>query len=90
MKTIHVFPASLLVASLMLGGVAQAQPAAAASASASASMPQDCAQTVAKHSHAAEKGNPVSASKSGGCAPVAASSTTKKDKTKHDHAKDAK
>jgi len=52
-------------------------------------MPHDCAQPMAKHSHATEKGNPANASKSAGCAPVA-SASTKKDKTKHDHAKDAK
>jgi hypothetical protein len=89
MKTIHVFPAAVFIASLLSAGVAQAQSAAAAPASGSASMPQDCAKTMAKHSHAVEKGTPVSASKSAGCAPVA-SASTKNDKTKHNHARDAK
>ena len=73
---------------LALTGIAQAQ-SAVAPPSESASMPHDCAKPMAKHSHAAEKGTPVTTSKSGPCAPVA-SATTKKDKTKHDHAKDAK
>ena len=89
MKMFLLFPASLLIASFAFVGVAQAQSAAAAPASGSASMPHGCAQTMAKHSHAAEKGNPVNTSKSGGCAPVA-SASTKNDKTKHNHAKDAK
>jgi len=68
-------PASLLIASFAFVGVAQAQSAAVAPASGSASMPHDCAQPMAKHSHATEKGNPANASKSAGCAPVASAST---------------
>ena len=89
MNTIRILSSSFFVASLALTGVAQAQSAAAAPPSESASMPHDCAKPMTKHSHAAEKGTPVTTSKSGPCAPVA-SATTKKDKTKHDHAKDAK
>ena len=88
MNTIRILTSSFFVASLALTGIAQAQ-SAVAPPSESASMPHDCAKPMAKHSHAAEKGTPVTTSKSGPCAPVA-SATTKKDKTKHDHAKDAK
>ena len=86
MNSIRILSSSLVFASLMLAGIAQAQSTAAAP-SASASMPHDCAKPMAKHSHPAEKGNPMTTSKSDPCA-AAAPATTKKDKTKHDHAKE--
>ena len=89
MNTIRILTSSFFVASLALTGVAKAQSAAVAAPSEGASMPHDCAKPLAKHSHAAEKGSPVAASNSGPCAPVA-SATAKKDKTKHDHARDGK
>jgi hypothetical protein len=89
MRTIQILPASIVVACFAVAGVAQAQSAAPASPSGAASMPHECAQPMAKHSHAAEKGSPVKASKSGPCASVA-SVSTKNDKKKHNHARDAK
>ena len=89
MNTIRILCCSLFVASLALTGGAQAQSVAATSPAGSASMPHNCAKPPTPHSHAAEKGAPVTASKSGPCAPAAAA-RTKKDKTKHDHARDAK
>jgi len=89
MNTIRILTSSFFVASLALTGIAQAQSVAATPPGASASMPHDCAKPMAKHSHPAEKGNPMTTSKSDPCA-LAAPATTKKDKTKHDHAKDAK
>ena len=88
MNTKRILSFSLLVASLALTGLAHAQSAAVPPPADSASMPHDCAKPMPKHSHAAEKGMPVTTSKSSPCAP-AAPAKTKKDKTKHDHARDA-
>jgi hypothetical protein len=79
----------LFITLLSLTAGAHAQSTAASAPMATASMPQDCAKPMAKHSHAAEKGNPNVSSKSGPCAPMA-STSPKKDKTKHSHPRDAK
>lgn len=86
----RIYSSALFIVSLAVSAGAHAQPTAASAPMATASMP-DCAKPVAKHSHPADKGLPAPASKSasGPCAP-AASATTKKDKTKHDHARDGK
>lgn len=89
MNSKRISSSALLVMSLAVTAGAHAQPTAASAPLVAAWMPQDCAKPMEKHSHAAEKGAPISSSRYGPCAPLA-STSPKKDKTKHDHARDAK
>jgi hypothetical protein len=89
MNANRILSSALFITSLAVTAAAHAQSTAASAPMAIASMPQDCAKPMAKHSHGADKGMPMTSSKSGPCAPVA-SASPKKDKARHDHARDAK
>lgn len=88
MNTTRILSAALFATSLALTSVAQAQPAAASAPKQDASIAQDCAK-MAKHEHGADKGLPMTSSKSGPCARVASASAPK-GKPVHNHARDAK
>ena len=94
MTMTRILFASIFCASLALIAPAHAQSATGASAPALATMGRDCAKPMAKHDHAAEKGNPKPASMSDGCAPAKAKSTaaaaSAAEKKTHNHAKDGK
>lgn len=97
MTTIRILSAALLVASIALTATAQAQTAAPASAPvAGAAMSTDCPKPMAKHDHAAEKGNPRPMSMSAGCPPakatsaLSAASAAEKRRLRHEHARDGK
>lgn len=89
MITTRILSVAFLVTSIALSAAAQDRPAAPAPAPASmasASMPQDCAKTMARHDHGAERNAPSAKSAAGPCAPAAAASAPKA-KLRHDHAK---
>lgn len=87
MTTTRILSIAFLVTSIALSAAAQDRPAAPAPAPmASASMPQDCAKTMARHDHGAERNAPRAKSAAGPCAPGAAASAPKA-KLRHDHAK---
>jgi len=85
MTTNHILSVAIFVASISLTAVAQEVPGASASSPrASASMPQDCAKSMPRHDHGAEKGAPRPMSSSGSCASVAGTPAAK---PRHDHAR---
>jgi hypothetical protein len=95
MKQLHLlstFLSAVVITTASLPALAQ-QAAAAPMPEMAASMPMDCAKpAVKRHNHGAERGLPVSASKSTGtsCAhesAAPASASTAKKKLAHDHAK---
>jgi hypothetical protein len=85
MSVFHVFPLAVVL-TLSAAAIAQESPAPAAAPAAAASMPHDCAKSMARHDHGAEKGTPTPMA--GGC-PVATSASPAKAKAKqgHDHSK---
>ena len=95
MRQLHllsIFLSAVVITAASLPAFAQ-QAAAAPVPEMAASMPMDCAKpAVKRHNHGAERGLPVSASKSTGmsCAhesAAPASAGTAKKKLAHDHAK---